>query len=265
VAATIHQLDVADQGPVEITVDECGKGRPFLLLHGGAGPGSLVAFAQLFAEAHPARVFTPTHPGFSGTARPNWLVGAALLAEIYTQLLDELDLREVTVVGTSLGGWITAEMALRGSDRVGAVILIDAIGITVADHPVANVQSLTTDELNRRIFHDPSKLRTTLLGTDPAAAAYTRTVTPAAGEDRQTSPALPPLLECLHQIKQPTLVLWGESDQIVDSTYGRAYAAAIPGAEFQLLTETGHNAFIESPEKLLQPLWDFAEGTPSSA
>ena len=63
----------------------------------------------------------------------------------------------------------------------------------------------------------------------------------------------------------PTLVVWGDSDRIVDSDYGRAYAAAIPGATFILLTETGHVPQIETPEQLLTPIWDFATRTPRFA
>src|ERR1700722_14081845 len=57
-------------GPVPVTVTERGEGRPFLVLHGGAGPQSVDGFADLLAAAEPARVIVPTHPGFGGTPRP---------------------------------------------------------------------------------------------------------------------------------------------------------------------------------------------------
>jgi pimeloyl-ACP methyl ester carboxylesterase len=53
-------------------------------------------------------------------------------------------------------------------------------------------------------------------------------------------------------------VLWGDSDQIADADYGRAYADAIPGAVFQLLTETGHLPQIETPQQLLAAISAFA-------
>jgi pimeloyl-ACP methyl ester carboxylesterase len=53
-------------------------------------------------------------------------------------------------------------------------------------------------------------------------------------------------------------VAWGESDQVVDAAYGRAFAAAIPGARFELLRNTGHTPQIETPEQLLPIVWDFA-------
>ncbi|XYH93595.1 alpha/beta fold hydrolase [Sorangium sp. So ce1128] len=68
----------------------------------------------------------------------------------------------------------------------------------------------------------------------------------------------PTLRRRLGAIDVPTLVLWGESDQIVDVEYGRAYADAIPTARFQLLTGTGHVPQIETPRLLLGPIWTFA-------
>lgn len=53
-------------------------------------------------------------------------------------------------------------------------------------------------------------------------------------------------------------MIWGDSDRIVDPDYGRAYAAAIPGAEFRLLPATGHVPQIETPDQLLGAIADFA-------
>ncbi len=61
----------------------------------------------------------------------------------------------------------------------------------------------------------------------------------------------------LSSLVVPTLVLWGDSDQIADPDYGRAYAAAIPMARFQLLTDTGHMPQVETPDQTLQAIRDF--------
>jgi pimeloyl-ACP methyl ester carboxylesterase len=69
----------------------------------------------------------------------------------------------------------------------------------------------------------------------------------------------PTLTDRLAKIAHPTLVAWGESDQVVDADYGRAYAEAVPGAEFRLLRGTGHMPQTETPEQLLPVVWDFAD------
>ncbi|MEU2714457.1 alpha/beta fold hydrolase [Streptomyces sp. NPDC007205] len=133
-----------DSGDIDLsfTVDERGKGHPFLLLHGGGGPQTVAGFAGLLAQQRPARVVTPVHPGFGGTARPDWLTDVPTLAQVYVRLLEELGLEDVTVVGNSIGGWIAAETALLGSDRISSVVLVNAAGIHVPGHPVADPFSL---------------------------------------------------------------------------------------------------------------------------
>ena len=66
----------------------------------------------------------------------------------------------------------------------------------------------------------------------------------------------PSLAGRLSGLQVPTLVLWGDSDQIVDPDYGRAYAAAIPTARFQLLKDTGHLPQMETPDQVLDAIWD---------
>jgi pimeloyl-ACP methyl ester carboxylesterase len=258
---TTRTVPVDGIGPVPVTVAEYGSGRPFLLLHGGAGPQSVTGFAEKFAAAHGVRVLVPTHPGFGGTPRPEALSSIPGLAALYNTLLDRLDLADVTVMGNSIGGWITAEMALLRSPRVSGIVLIDAVGIEVPGHPVADFFALTMDEVFARSFHNPEPFRVdpaTLPPTAQAAAAGNRaaiaTYTGASMSD-------PTLAARLATLEIPTLVLWGESDRIVDVDYGRAYAAAIPMAQFQLLTATGHSPQLETPDQVDQAVWGSGDST----
>ncbi|MBO3676502.1 alpha/beta fold hydrolase [Streptomyces sp. NEAU-YJ-81] len=257
---TTHTLTL-DQGTLDVTVDLHGRqGHPFLLLHGGGGPQTVAPFAGLLAEQRSARVFSPVHPGFDGTARPDWLTDVKTLAQVYAQLLDALDLRDVAVVGNSIGGWIAAELAALGSDRISSVTLVNAVGIHVPGHPIADTFGLTPVELSRLSFHDPSKFR-----FDPSALSEAQRAVMAA--NRATlqvysgphAMADPTLAERLTKVAHPTLVAWGASDQVVDADYGRAYAQAVPDAEFRLLSGTGHMPQSETPDQLLPVVWDFAD------
>jgi pimeloyl-ACP methyl ester carboxylesterase len=60
------------------------------------------------------------------------------------------------------------------------------------------------------------------------------------------------------------LVVWGEADRIGDPDYGRAYAAAIPGAQFRLLEQVGHLPQLESPDALIDAVWSFADAHATS-
>jgi pimeloyl-ACP methyl ester carboxylesterase len=251
-AMTIH---VAGIGPVELTVDERGDGRPYLVLHGGAGPQSVTQFAQLLAQKGHNRVLTPIHPGFGGTPRPQELDSVAKLAALYAGLLEHLGLQDVTVVGNSVGGWIAAEMALLGTERIGGIVLLDAVGIEVEDHPVADVSGLSVPEIQTLSFHNPMPFL-----VDPTAIPDAQKALMAANGAALAvyagSPAMadPTLLGRLSGITVPTLVAWGESDQIVPPAYGQAYAAAIPGARLEVLPATGHMPQMETPDLVLDAL-----------
>jgi len=225
----------------------------FLLLHGGAGPLSVAGFAALLAESAPAaRVLAPTHPGFDGTPRPPELTTVRQLAAYYAARLDELGLDDVCVIGNSIGGWIAAELGLLHSPRVGKLVIVNAVGIEVPGHPVADFFALTFEQVVQLSFADPARFAIT---PPPSAAENRKTlqVYASAMED-------PTLRGRLTGIEVPTLVVWGEADRLADPSYGRAFAEAIPGARFVELAGAGHLPQIEAPDRLLKVVSEFAAG-----
>ncbi|MFI5938635.1 alpha/beta fold hydrolase [Actinoplanes sp. NPDC051494] len=238
-----------------ITYTDNGGGRPFLILHGGAGPVSVAGFGAKLAAERPARVIVPTHPGFDGTPRQPGLTGIRDLAGAYVDLLEQLDLEDVTVVGNSIGGWIAAEIALLKSPRVSGVVIVNGVGISVPGHPVADFFSLRLDQLAELSYHEPARFR-----IDPAALGAQRKAVMLgnrealemyAGQDMTD----PTLRERLGAVTVPVLVVWGLSDRLVDPGYGRAYAAAIPTATWHPLEASGHLPQLETPERMMV-VWD---------
>ncbi len=256
----------ADIGTVSVRVTERGAGHPVLLLHGGAGPLSVEPFADLLAAQRHARVLTPTHPGFNGTPRPDGMTTIGQLAALYVAVLDSLDLTDVTVVGSSIGGWITAEMALLGSPRVSSYVLVDAVGIEVPGHPVVDFFALTFPEIAQRSYYNPDAFRIDLDKLPPPAqaamAGNRETLRVYGGQPSMVDPGLRARLA---GIDATVLVVWGDSDGIADPDYGRSYADAIPGARFELLPQTGHMPQVESPHVLLPLLWDHITTSVSGA
>lgn len=241
----------------ELTFSDVGSGRAFLLLHSGGGPLTVAPFAELLASTQGARVVTPTHPGFAGTPPVESIRTVRDIAALYVDLIDQLDLRDVTVVGNSLGGWIAAEMALLDASRVGRFVLVDAVGIQVEGHPIIDFFSLTPRQIAEASYHDPDRF-----GIDPAKLPSEAQMVMAGNRSALASyigPAMsdPALVERLASITRPVLVVWGDADRVVDAGYGRAWASAIPGAQFELLSETGHLPPLESPQRLLSAIRAF--------
>jgi pimeloyl-ACP methyl ester carboxylesterase len=260
--STTKTVNLTSIGPIELTLEERGDGRACLVLHGGAGPQSVAGFSQSLAEKGHNRVLTPIHPGFGGTPRPDGLYSVDGLATLYGGMLDELGLEDVTVIGNSVDGWIAAEMAQLDSLRISRIVLLDAVGIEVEGHPVADVSGLSVPEIQALSFHDPTPFLVDP-ATIPGAQKAIMAANGAALALYAGSPAMadPTLLGRLGGITVPALVLWGESDQIVEPAYGRAYAGAIHGARFEVLPATGHMPQMETPDLVLQAMSDWTKLT----
>jgi len=258
---TVVSVTVDGIGTVPVTVTERGDGRPFLVLHGGAGPQSVDGFADLLATQEPARVIVPTHPGFAGTPRPEGLDSMRSLARMYAGLLDELGLTGVTVVGNSIGGWIAAEIALLGSPRVSGVVLVDAAGLVVPDYPAPDFFSLTMDQVAELSYYRPDAFRLDVDHMPDAVKAMMAGNRAALAIYGGPAMADPGLLDRLPDITVPVLVIWGEADRMIPVEHGQAYAKAIPGARFHLIAEAGHLPQLEAPDRLLAAVRDFAGTT----
>ena len=253
-----HTVPVDGIGPVEVTIVEYGSGQPFLLLHGGAGPASVTGFAELLAATRDVRVLVPTHPGFGGTPRPDALSSIPGLAALYNTLLDQLDLQDVTVIGNSIGGWITAEIALLKSPRVSGIVLIDAVGIEVPGHPVADFFSLTMDEVFQRSFHNPEPFRIDPATLPPAAQAI------AAGNRAAISvyagaAMADPASSSVWIARDPHPGAVGPQRRDRRRRLRARLRRAIPMARFQLLPDTGHSPQLETPDQVIHAIWDSAD------
>lgn len=246
----------ATYGDLTLTFDEAGSGRPVLILHGGGGPATVAGLARHLSAA--AHTLTPVLPGWDGTppAAPHTTV--ADLAAGCLRHLRERGLRDVLVVGSSLGGWIGAEMALQdgGGPMTGqmtglvtGLVLIDAVGVYVAAEPIADVFMLDARGLAEHSWHRPERFLADPADLPPAELARRQANMAAmralAGDPYMHDPAL---LGRLGGVRVPTALLWGESDRVVTPAYGAAYAKAIGGARFELIPEAGHLPQIEQPD-----------------
>jgi pimeloyl-ACP methyl ester carboxylesterase len=248
-------------GPVPVGYTIEGSGQSCLLLHGGAGPQSVSAFAALLAGAGNMRVITPVHPGFGGTPRPDGLTSIQGLAEVYAGLLDELDLADVIVIGNSIGGWIAAELAVLGSERVAGVVLVDAAGLQLDEFPIADFFSLTMDQVAELSYYRPDEFRIDVSSMPDAQKAVMAGNRAALQVYGGTAMADPSLLGRLPAVSVPVLAVWGAADRIVPAEHGNAYAAAIPGARLEVIATAGHLPQLETPEILCTLVQEFAAST----
>jgi pimeloyl-ACP methyl ester carboxylesterase/mannose-6-phosphate isomerase-like protein (cupin superfamily) len=264
VSRALTRRTVELRNGLTITVDEYGEvdgaGNGALVLHGGAGPRSVAGLAAALSQH--SYVVVPTHPGFDATPRPDGTDSVADLASAYLDLIEELGLRTVLVLGSSVGGWIAAEMGLRDNhDRISGLVLLAATGIEpepplqIADP--AKLGPVKTGEL---AFHDPR------LRPDPAALSDEQKAALAANQAALAVYAGgphfcydPKLRGRLHRVAVPVLVFAGEQDGIAPLEYERALAASFPRVTFHPVPQAGHFPHLEQPEAVLEAIDTFLD------
>jgi pimeloyl-ACP methyl ester carboxylesterase len=246
---------------IRIEMIERGQGRPLLFLHPGIG---IAADAPVLdALAARARVLAPTHPGFGHSEVPKGFDSVDDLAYFYLDMLDQLALDDVAVVGVSLGGWIAAAIAIKSTARISRLVLANAVGIKVGgreQRDIADIFAVTEDELLALAYCDPKAGKRDYKAMPDAevkAAARNREATARYA----WSPYMhdPKLKGRLHRIRIPTLLLWGTHDRVLSEPYGRAYCAAIPGARFQPIARAGHFPHLEQPQEFADKVFAFIE------
>src|SRR5215470_5882089 len=246
---------------MRIDLIERGKGRPVLFLHAENGiEPAAVAIEEL---AKSARVIAPTHPGFGRSDVPKGIHTVDDLSYFYLDLLEQLDLRDVTLAGVAFGAWIAAEIAVKSTARLSRLVMANAVGIKVGDREtrdIADVFALTEAEYLEIAYCDPNAGRRDYKSLPPAevlAAARAREATARFA----WSPYFhnPRLKNRLHRIRIPTLFLWGAHDRMVGEAYGRAYCAMIAGARFETIKHAGHFPHQEQPIAFAEKVIRFME------
>jgi pimeloyl-ACP methyl ester carboxylesterase len=224
--------------------------RTALVLHGGGGPATV---ANLVAHLAPAYdVVAPVHPGWEGTEA----VPGDTVRELAARYLADLRPGSL-VVGSSVGGWIAAEMAVQDAERViGRLVLIDTVGVQVPDEPIVDFFALDARGVAEHAWADPERgfVDPTTLTPERAATLQRNGIAlrAYAADPYMHDPDLD--LAC---VAAPTLVLWGSADRIVTPAYGRAVAARIPGASFVVVDDAGHLPHLENPAATFTALDDF--------
>jgi len=262
-------LAVAESGSGSLVVDgtridliERGEGPPLLFLH--AENGIEPAAAAIDALAAAAHVIAPTHPGFGRSELAPGMRTVDDLSYFYLDLLDQLDLRDVVVVGVSLGAWIAAEIAVKSTARMSRLVLANAVGIKVGDREtrdIVDIFALTDKEYLELVYADPQTGRRdykALPDAEVLAAARAREATARYAWNPYFHN--PRLKSRLHRIRIPTLLLWGSHDRMLSEAYGRAYCGMIPGARFEPIDRAGHFPHQEQPQIFAEKVIAFMGG-----
>jgi pimeloyl-ACP methyl ester carboxylesterase len=234
---------------IELELWQGGNGPPALFLHGAGGFRPDDAFVALLSRQR--RVIAPSHPGFGGSALPNWLDRPDDIAILYLELLARLGHAQLDLIGCSLGGWIAAELASMVPERFRRLVLVGPVGVKLGDRDtldIPDIFAIPAASLETLLFYDPDRHR-----PDPAKLSDEQLAVML--RNRETTALLawepymhnPKLRHRLHRVHCPALLLRGESDGLVSAAYLEAYAGLFPDARTATIAAAGHVPQQEQP------------------
>ena len=247
---------------------------PLLVLLHGFGD-SFTTWEGWVRELAPQfHIISLDFPGHGLTRAP---AGSALsgdnLADFVDAFAAKLALPKFAVAGNSMGGGAAWELAVRHPDRVSALILVDAAGFA-NDKP--GKQPLAFQILRYRLGRVVlSKIdNRPLIEQGLKADVYDKSLITPFIVDRfaelQRGPGHREILmsvnmgpragstaELLSAIKVPTLILWGESDPLIEPNAAKKFAAAISGSRLITYPEVGHLPQLEIPQRSAQDVAAF--------
>jgi pimeloyl-ACP methyl ester carboxylesterase len=238
-----------------------GDGPPVLVLHHDIGAPAREAFADALARTF--TVFAPSHPGYDGSPRPEWMRSVRDVAVAYQGRLVPHEPATVTLVGLGFGGWIAAEMASLAPRAFRRLVLVGAMGIKPERGEIADQALLSYIDYVKLGFADPAAYER-VYGAEPPTAMLeqwdlNREMTfRIAWKPYMYNPTLPHLLG---GVAMPALVVWGREDRIVPLECGERYAKALPSARLHVVERAGHFVEMEQPDELARLISAFVNPT----
>jgi len=229
-----------------------GSGAPLLYLHGASGAPAVMPFMEKLAERFD--VLVPEHPGYGQSGEPEWLENMHDLAYFYLDFLKKLKLEKVFIIGSSIGGWLALEMAVRDTSRIASLVLIGPAGIKAPGLQPTDTFLLSSQDLLRHLFHDQKIVEARLAapvtpGSIDLELKNRHTTARLGWEPRMHDPFL---AKWLHRIDIPVKIVWGRQDRILPVAYADEFKKLIPQAEVHIIDNCGHLPQAEKPEEFLR-------------
>ena len=238
---------------------EVGEGETLMLLHGLFG--ALSNFADLIEKfRHTPKVVVPILPLFDLDILHTSVTG---LAKHVTQFIDHKGYDNIHLLGNSLGGHVGLVYVLKTPEKIKSLTLTGSSGL---------FENAMGDSYPKRGDYEYIKNKTAQTFYDPAVATkelvdevfeitcnrikVIKILALAKSAIRNN------LAEELHQIKQPTMLIWGKNDIVTPPFVAEEFKKLIPNSQLQFIDKCGHAPMMEVPNEFNIILENFLQSLP---
>jgi pimeloyl-ACP methyl ester carboxylesterase len=226
--------------------------KPLLLLHGiGASAERWIRVIPTLSKYF--HVIAPDIIGFGYSDKPTIEYTMDLLLDFFDKFLLNLNIPKISLVGSSFGGHLATEFAIRQGGKVDKLVLVSPAGMMRTSTPVLDSYIMAalypTYENAAKAFND--------MAYDPAVvdegsiidfvnrmrlpnAKYAFMSTLLGMRESETLPGR------LSKIISPTLLIWGDKDRMIPLQYAKEYNE-IPRSNLVVIKDCGHTPYVEKP------------------
>lgn len=244
---------------LDLHVHTGGHGEPVLFVHGlGSQAASWLPTAEALSDEF--ALLVPDLPGFGRSSKPPASYEPAFFVDALVGLLEERGIEATHVVGTSLGGHIALELALRHPERVHRTVAVAPGGVPPADFEGTPALARYTEILEaetedqivtiledvraedaapRQHVRDPAEILAYV--QSPGAAHAFRSALVQSARARRLGPLL-------DGIEPGPLIVWGEKDPMIPWQVTAPVLAKAKAPTVALFEECGHSPHNQRPE-----------------
>jgi len=265
---TIKSVNIPD---FKIVYAEGGAGDTIIMLHGfGGNKDNWPRFAKYFTPNY--RVIIPDLPGFGDSSKPqDAKYNIMSQVERLNLFVKELKLTKFNIVGNSMGGSIAGNYAVEYPYMVKTLALFDSAGVVT---PVKSERALLLekginplvakdekgyDRLLEIVFNKPPKLPSVIKKYLAKQAMKDAPLNEKIYNEISNTD-ITALEGKLNKITSPTLIVWGDSDKVIDVSSVRIFKKNIKGSKSAIIKECGHLPMMEKPQETASIYEDFLKG-----
>ena len=236
---------------VACRVWEHGDGPPVTFLPGIGGLPRWSSFLDALAQGR--QVVAPSVPGFTGSAalpelddQLDWLLATH-------DLLHACGGSGGDLVAVSVGAALAADVAAVWSDAVRRLVLVSPLGLFDPADPSADIFAQPAGGLGALLCRDPARFDDHVALPD-GADRVEWTVQQVRAQEAAARLLWPVgdtrLARRLHRVTQPTLLVFGQDDRVLPSSYRQRFQHALPHARLEVVEGAGHLVDLDAPQTL---------------
>jgi len=239
--------------------------KTIVLVHGlGASAERYEYVIPEFSKHY--RVIVPDLIGFGYSDKPLVDYTTEFFADFLSSFLKKLDLNKINIIGSSLGGQITAKYVSTHSDNIDHLVLVSPSGIMKSSTPALDAYVMAalypdlevaknafqmmaggTRQVNQKVIEDFVKR----MKLPNAKMAFMSTLLGLKNAELIT--------KSLKKISVPTLIIWGEHDPVIPIQYADDFVSSIQDCRFYMMDNSGHTPYVDDPKRFSQLVLDFLE------